>query len=446
MKTSRLIATALVASALAGGVAARPASALFFNYTAGIQVQNLAASTASIVISFINPDGTQAGTTNDTIPANGSKTYFPLSGVSAGFNGSAVVSSDQQVAAVVNVLGNNGAAGASYIGFSAGANNLQVPLLMKDNYGYNTWFKVQNVGNAATNITVNYSDGGSASANNVQPNAAATFDQALETHGQTVFAATISASGGQPIAATVIEENPATMFAYNSFTGGSTGPVMPLINANNYGYITGVQIKNGSGSASTVTISYTPSFAGTACTETQTIPGNQSATFALGAFSTGLPPGATSTCALGATFVGSGRVTGNSANADLTVIVNQLNNSVGTGEAYGGFNLSSATSKVVMPLIMDRNYGFYTGFSVMNVGGAATDINCTFSNSAVTQSALAVPPGGALTAVQLNAIGNGYVGGATCTASGGGQIVGIVNELSDAPGDTFLVYEAINVP
>jgi hypothetical protein len=240
MKKTRLLFSALAAAALVGGVAARPASASLFNYTAGIQVQNLSASNASIVISFVNQDGTQAGTTNDTVPANGSKTYFPLQGVSAGFNGSAVVSSDQQVAAVVNVLGNNGAAGASYIGFSAGANTLKIPLLMKDNYGFNTWFNVQNVGNAATNITVNYTDGTSASKNNIQPNASATFDQALEAHGQTVFAATVSASGGQPIAATVIEENPSTMFAHNSFTAGSNNPAMPLINANNYGYITGV--------------------------------------------------------------------------------------------------------------------------------------------------------------------------------------------------------------
>lgn len=445
MNKTRVLVSALAAAGLMAGVGARPASATLFNYTAGIQVQNLSATTASIVISFVNQDGTQAGTTNDTVPANGSKAYFPLQGVSAGFNGSAVVSSDQQVAAVVNVLGNNGAAGASYIGFAAGANTLQIPLLMKDNFGFNTWFNVQNVGNAATNITVNYTDGTSATRNNVQPNASATFDQSLETHSQTVFAATVSASGGQPVVATVIEENPSTMFAYNSFTAGSTNPAMPLINANNFGYITGVQIKNAGNQATNVTVSYTPSGAGAACTETQTIAAGQSANYALGVFTLGVPPGATTTCALGSTFVGSAQVTANSANQPLTVIVNQLNNTAGTGEAYGGFDPATATSTVVMPLIMDRNFGFFTGFSVMNVGGAATTVNCTFSNSAVTQNGN-INPGQALTLLQLNAIGNGYVGSATCTASAGGKIVGIVNELNNAPGDQFLVYESINVP
>lgn len=441
----KIVAAALAASGLsATALPQQQASGLAFTYTAGIQVQNLSNAQATIVITFYNPDGTQAGTTNDTIPANGSKTYFPLSAVSAGFDGSAIISADQQVAAIVNVLGNNGVAGAAYSGSPVGSPTVDLPLLMKNNFGFNTWFKVQNAGNTATNITVNYSDGTSASATNVQPGASAIFDQSLEAHNAAVFAATVTSNNNQPLVAAVIEESSSVMFAYSGFASGSTNPVMPLVNANNFGYITGIQIKNGGSSASSVTVTYTRSSAPfDSCTETRTIQAGQSETFALYAFSVA---GTTSSnCPFGQTFVGSARVTANSANVPLTVIVNQLNNSQGTGEAYGGFDPAQATSKVVMPLIMDRNFGYFTGFNVMNIGTAATNVTCTFTNSSRTVTA-SLNPGQALTDVQLNQLGNGYVGSATCTGGAGSKLAGVVNELNNdpPPSDKFLVYEAIS--
>lgn len=441
MKKARLLMASLIAAAGIGiASGATPASALFFSYSAGIQVQNLSGSTANIVITFYDAAGATAGTTNDTIGANGSKTYFPLNAVAAGFNGSAIVSADQQVAAVVNVLGNDGVAAASYIGMQAGATGVQIPLLMKGNFGFNTWFKVQNVGSAATNITVNYTDGTSASATNVAPGAAATFDQATENHNAAVFAATVSSA--QPIVASVIEESQTSMFAYNGFTGGSTLPVMPLINANNFDFITGVQIQNSGGSATNVTVTYT-STGGSSCTETQTIPANSSATFALGVFTLGAPAGATTTCTQGATFVGSARVTTNSASQPLNVIVNQLNNVSGAGEAYSGFNPDALTNKVVMPLIMDRNFGYFTGFNVVNAGAASTNVACTFTGTSYTVNAT-LAAGAALNDVQLDKISNGYVGSATCTGDAGAKLAGVVNELGTGSGDQFLVYEAIN--
>ncbi len=442
MKKARLIVASLIATAGIGMASgATPASATFFSYSAGIQVQNLSGSTANIGISFYDSAGVVAGTTSDAISGNSSKTYFPLNAVASGFNGSAIVSADQPVAAVVNVLGSGGVAAASYIGMQAGANSVQIPLLMKGNYGFNTWFKVQNVGSAATNITVNYTDGTNAAASNVAPGAAATFDQNTENHNATVFAATVSSSG-QPLVASVIEESQSTMFAFNGFTGGSTNPVMPLINANNFGFITGVQIQNSGASATNVEVTYT-STGGATCTETQTIPANTSATFALGVFTTGTPAGATTNCTTGATFVGSARVTGNSASMPLNVIVNQLNNSTSAGEAYSGFDPSTLTNKVVMPLIMDRNYGYFTGFNIVNAGAAATNVTCTFTNSSVVVNAN-LAAGAVLNDVQQNKMADGYVGSAICTGDAGAKLAAVVNELGTGSGDQFLVYEAIN--
>jgi hypothetical protein len=347
-----------------------------------------------------------------------------------------VIAADQPVAAISNVLGNGAAAAASYVGASAGGSPVNLPLLMKANGPWNSWFNVQNTGAADATVTVAYSDGTTAGPVTIPAGAAHTFDQAAETHTPTVFSGVVSSD--QPVAVTVIEESTAIMFAYSGFVGGSPYPVMPLINANNSGYITGVQIQNTGGTATDVTVSYT-AVTGTDCTETQTIGANASATFALAAFSNG----ANSTCVPTAKFVGSAAVTANSAGHDLSVIVNQLGTA--NGEAYGGFDPASASDTVVMPLIMDRNSGFFTGFNVQNVGSDSTDVNCTFTGSAVTASAT-LAPGEALSDIQNNKIADGYVGSATCVASGGtdNMIVGVVNEVKPGTTDLLLVYEGVN--
>lgn len=422
------------------GFGAGSARAGAFTYTSGFQVQNLDNTQASIDIHFYDQAGNlEASVNGDTIASLGSKTYFPLNQVPSGFNGSVVVASTTQVAAVSNVHGNGFNANASYVAFNTGNTSVQIPLLMKGNSGFNTWFNVQNTGASDASVTVNYSDGTSAN-KTVKPYASQTFDQATETHGVKVFSANVSST--QPVAVTVIEEDSKTMFAYNGFLGASTNPVMPLVNTNNSGFTTGIQIQNSGGSSTNVTVSYTPSSAGTACTETQTVPAGQSKTFALGAFATG----AYSNCAGGAKFIGSAQVTGNTASQPLVAVVNQ--HFIGrNGEAYGGFDAANATDKVVLPLIMDRNSGYWTGFNLMNVGGGSTSVSCTFTNTSYHVGPVTLAAGAALTDLQNGKIADKYVGSATCTASNpADQIIAVVNELGPSGTlDQLLVYEGIPV-
>lgn len=436
MKFARvLLALALVLVAFG---AASGAQAQAFTYSSGFQVQNLEAVQATITITFYEQNGNQAAQVTATVDANGSKTYFPLTDVADGFNGSVVISSDKQVAAIGNILGDGGLAAASYSAATTGSNQVLIPLLMKDNSGYNTWFNIQNTGASVATVTVDYSDGTTATAD-IQPGAAHTFNQATETHSEKVFSAIVDSN--QPIAATVIEESSTVMFAFSGFASGTVAPVLPLINANNVGYVTGIQIQNAGATDSTVTLSYTPSPGlGTACIETQSIPAGQSKTFGLYAFAGAALPGMTTDCVANARFVGSAKVTTNSASMPLTVIVNQL--SAVNGEAYNAFAGGSDT--VVMPLIMDRNGGFYTGFNVQNIGAAATTVTCSFTNSTVQVGPTTLQPGQALNAIQNGAIGESYVGSATCSAPGG-EIVGVVNEVGPAASaDQLLVYEGVN--
>jgi hypothetical protein len=427
------------------------------SYDSGFQVQNLSTTTAAtITITYYKQDGTVDTTVSDSIAADSSNTYFPI-GAAAGFNGSVVISSDQPVAAIANIL--RGQQGASYSGFDGGASTVSLPLINKNNYGIDTWFNVQNAGSADTTVTVAYSDQPTCNETaTITAGAAATFDQATNTclPDGYVGAATITTSGGSDaIVASVMQVASNGLFAYNGFTGGSANPVMPLISANWYGFHTGAQIQNTGSTATDVTVSYTPAGAGqgTACTETKTIQPGTSETFALYAFS--LNGSTTSTCTFGEAFNGSMAVTGNTANQDLVAIVNQTNFAT-NGSAYNGFDPASATNTVVLPLIQD-SYGIWTGYNILNVGASDT-ITCSYSGGTPAQDVSETKGTNEAMSVQnINGVatgalpgnvqgGAGYVGSATCTAGGGGQLLGVVNQATyvSTGGDTTLTYEAFN--
>ena len=454
MKAARILVGVAVVLMALFGTGLQKAQASMFTYTSGFQVQNTdTVNPAVVTIDFYNGDGTQPANSEikDSIPAGTNKTYFPLTTVPSGFQGSVVVSSSTKVASIVNILGSGGAqpVGAAYVGATAGSPTLLIPLLMKGNGGFNTWFSVQNTGSSAADITANYSDGTLKTISAVQPGAAAIFDQSTETHSVKVFSAVVSSTGNTPLASAVIEESPSVIDAYSGVIAGSTTVVFPLINANNAGNLTGITIQNAGSSDTTVTLSYTPSDAssGTACTETQTIPHGQSNTFAFLTFAGVSQPGVTTNCIGKAKFVGSAIVTANSTNQPLVAIVNQLKPGV-NGEAYNAFDPASATNQVVLPLIMDHNSNWWTGFSVMNVGSASTNVTCTFSNSTYTVSK-PLGQNQSFTDLQYGKLapaGGKYVGSGTCTADGSGKIVAVVNELNTVNvGANLLVYEGIPV-
>jgi hypothetical protein len=450
MKALRLAAALVMALTLV--VIAGPLSSFAANtYSTGFQVQNLSSSVANVTIAFYpQNNGTPSASVSTTIQPKSSALYATLpSSVTAGFTGGAVISSDQNVASLVNVIANgNFNYGDSYTGVTAGANSVTIPLLFKASFGFNTFFNVQNTGSAAASVSITYSGGGLGSPLTqgpftIQPGSSTQFDQSANASLPAGFNGSAVVTSNQPVAAAVVEAGPTTLLAYNGFTSTSTAPVFPLVNANNSGFITGISLQNAGTSATNVTVSYTPSAAGAACTETQTIQPKGTAFFALNAFASSV---AGENCANGAKFVGSGRVTANSANQPLVGVVNQLNSASNKAGSYNGANPAEATSAVVFPIIQDRFFGYFTGFSIVNVGSSATPVTCTFSGTGATQSVASLAPGATFTAVQQGAIANAYNGSGTCTASAAGaKIVGILNQVNpSATTDAFFVSNGIN--
>jgi hypothetical protein len=426
-----------------------PASAQSITWTSGFQVQNLESTAANIVIKYFNQDGTQPiADVVDTVPANGSKTYYPIHAAD-GFNGSVVVESDQPIVAIANTLGNNPQYAASTEGISQGGNSVKLPLIMRGNAGYYTWFNVQNAGSTDASVSVSYVPGSAGNAHSegpitIKPGASHTFDQHDVTQLGTTFVGSAVVTSDQPIVATVMQvgETYKNMMGYNGFTQGSTTVSLPLVMSNNNGYYTGFQVQNVGTSATTVTVSYGSNLAGSFAPvdETATLQPNESKTFFQNAGQFLTPR-----------YIGSATIT---ASEPIVAIVNQVKmTGVILGTAYNGFDPSTATSKVSAPLIMANNSGYYTGIQVMNVGSAATNITVTYGPN--TAGSYAPPaethtlqPGDSYNSIQNSGgwTGNKYIGSLTVEASPGtSQIVMIVNQVwPAAPGDQFMTYDGFS--
>lgn len=440
----------LVLVLLVAAFAVPGASAQSIVWTSGFQVQNLSSSPASISIMYYNQDGTKPiPDVADTIPALGSKTYYPIHAAS-GFNGSVVVESlDAEIVAIANTLGNNPQYAASTESFAAGANSVKLPLIMRGNSGYYTWFNVQNAGSGDASVTVQFIPGSDGTgyttpAATIKQGAAKTYDQHDLTQIGSKFIGSAVVTSNKPIVATVMQvgETFKNMMGYNGFVAGSTKVSMPLIMSNNSGYYTGFQVQNVGTAATTVTIDYGANLAGSfaPADESATLQPNESKTFLQSAGQWATP-----------TYVGSATIT--STGEPVVAIVNQVK-LTGTvlGTAYNGFDPGSATDKVSAPLIMANNSGYYTGIRVMNVGTSATSITVTYGPNtagsfAPSAETATLQPGDSYNSIQNSGAwaGNTYVGSLTVEAASGGKIVMIVNQIwPAAPGDQFMTYDGFN--
>jgi hypothetical protein len=463
----------------------------------GFQVQNLGTGTANISITYYNADGTLAsgaGVVNpqvDTIPAGQSKTYFQstITGAPAGFKGSVVISSDQQIAAIGNILGASAPAsaagilqyGGSYSGFNAGATTANLPLIQRGNFGFDTFVAVQNAGTADATVTVDYKPAagapGSAASESatIKPGAAKIFDQNATAAGAPALGTTfvgsakVTSTNGQAIVATASQVGTGsikTMLTYDGFGAGAPSILMPLIQGNNFGFSSALGIQNIGTVDTTITVKYSANVAiaqtlplcGALADATVAIKAGESANVFN---SKGLLGNGTQTpgsFADGCAYVGAATIT-SSPSTNLVGVANQLKTTgIANGSAYEGFSSTSGTKNLSAPLLFANNAGFFTGFQIQNTGTTPTSITltygantatgtptpCTAPPAAVTKT---IPPGASdtfLTTTGLSAPGCKYIGSGTVTSTTE-NIIGIVNELQQPTlGDQFLTYNAFN--
>jgi hypothetical protein len=473
------IIQALVALGIVSSLAIAPIStASVFAQSGGtfassIQVQNLSTtSVANINIQYYNQDGTSptmnAGISNpvpDTVQPGASNSYYPIH-TAAGFNGSVVISSDQQVAAISNLVVNSTAQGIdSYVGVQSGGQTIYYPLVMKGNSSQTSLLTVQNTstsGDATVSLSFTAEIGSSypaiaAQTLTIKPGASQTYDlntaAAFSAIPKWVGAATakVTAPSGGTVAGVAVTVNTKNSGAsqlntYNAFAAGSTTVQLPLIQENNNGNRTSVNCQNIDPSATTtISVAYTGEGGMSKAGESKTGVGPNGLAVFLQNYT-----GTTK-------FVGSATVSSNPA-VPLVCVVNQQKPSKGQSSSYVGFDPATATTKVILPLIQSKNgtaaKGWvYTSINLATADGASHPIQCTFQPA----PGISTPPaqsgtGPSVVLIQSDVFGNAgkFVGGATCTSSDANvKLFAIVNQTRqntpEAVRDVLASYDGFNI-
>jgi hypothetical protein len=203
----------------------------YYDYNTSLSVQNLGAAATTVNVAYTGG----ATSTANLAPNQSVEFYSPAvaglpSGDAAGRVAATITSTGgQPIVALVNESNLTNRA-ASYSGFAAGSTTAYAPVLFKAYYEYNTSVNCQNVGGAATTITLSYSpanDGPNptGSANEVSPSVAPgasyEFYQPADADLLDGYSGAGTMTASQPIVCVVNEDqnlNPALvdlLYAYN---------------------------------------------------------------------------------------------------------------------------------------------------------------------------------------------------------------------------------------
>lgn len=465
--------------------------------SSAFQVQNLGTEDTTVTVKYYNADGTEAASQQKVVRAQSSVTFLPFDvtetdsfvtmAAPEGFIGGVVIESDSPIVAITNLTGD--ARGSSYPGFEMGAEQINLPLIARNN-GFSTSFSVQNAGTAAATVNISYAGANpntgdavtaSEDAFTLQPGAARQFYQVDKTELGEVFvgAGTVSSSGNQLVVA-VTQEGNNQLLTYDGFTAGSNTVAVPLLMAHNYGSYTGLQIQNAGTNSTNVTVSYSPN-AATQAPDGYTVCANAPQDVVVNDLAAGasvtllqLEGEANNTPSIlfedefeGCTYVGGATVT--SSGEPLVAIINQVDE---TGKkqasAYEGFNPANATQRIEAPVVFAQNTNsngnatLFSAIQVQNTGSADTTVTVTYSpNSAtgegactgVTSAQKDITAGNSDYIFQSTALdpsnfpdGCTYVGSATIEA--GQNIVAIVNQTDSdstlANTDVLFTYNGFN--
>lgn len=481
-----LVATGLAVTGVAAVMPSHAAStpkSLSTNFT----LVNLGTSLATVNVGYYT-DSSATGTggnawtadaanTNLSLAANGGQAVIRqyTDGTLAPGKGSVVVSSDQALGAVVQILqrvsGVNATSGA-YAGVSSPSSTYYVPIVARRGSSasgtINSQIIIQNAGSSAASVSVNFSNGFS-KALTIAANASYYYDLDDETGITSPFvgSAVVSASGGAQI---VVISNFFTgadgMQTFNAFPASSVGTTwrVPQFNSRlGNGLSTPVAVQNLSGStiaAGAITLS---------CVGDPNYNGGSSADFSktnaaevLNNASYAFNPVTDSSIA--ANWQGACTVT---APGNVVSFV-QMRFVGGTGNpnnaaAYEAINASGTNKTAFVPLVAKRlANGFATAVSIQNLSSSTATVTfrykaglAGFSDSTVGPYTIAAGgslihnhrlPGTGGTGASVHNLPDGWQG--TLVVESDQPIDGFVqltNYLNPA-GDTFMAHNIFTQP
>lgn len=468
MKTTslrRTVAIVLVALLLLQGLAitayAGPPAG---TWVTGIQVQNVdTVNNANITVTFYWAAGTAsagqvAHSFTDTILAGKSKTYYVpnIGALPTNFVGSVVVSSDVEVAAILNTT--KVAAGTSAepkrigsaVGVSVPSTTVYAPYLRKDYYGRNSYIAVQNTSGADATAYVTYRDATGAAITAANESAVIgaystkIFYQNDNTNLPAGFSGSAVITSTAPLAVVANNANAGTSVgtagfeSYNGFASsqGATKIFLPKLTVNYSDYQSSFTIQNAGTVAANMTITYT--FGTNTWTKTSGLiqPGAAWSVYLATSSASGIPAGTSGP--------GSAVVT---SSQPMVALVTEVKSTLGYSVISVGVADGQATDTVLFPKFDSEFSNYNSGIQIQNVGTTTTTVTLTFSKAGspdVTKSAQ-IGPGKSTAWYGPNlGLGAGWTGSVVAVSSGGVPIAGIhTNRNSALLGDTYTAYNGI---
>jgi hypothetical protein len=238
----------------------------YFNYYTNVIAQNASSGPINITLEIYEAGvaAPVATETKSNVPSGASVAFDQTNHPNLQQNKaySAIIKGTGNIAAVVNIYGLGPANRQlySYNPFASGAEVAYAPVIMNNYFGFNTALTVQNIGDAATSVTVTYGTGQTENAN-IGPGASAVFLN-FGTHTNlpvgTITGAKVQAAPGGMIVATVNESQTGSAYAasYSGAAAGSTTVSAPIVMRSYFTYHSSVTCQNISGSTQNITITY----------------------------------------------------------------------------------------------------------------------------------------------------------------------------------------------
>ena len=428
-KTLPIIVIVVLLAVAVSVVGALPGS----GWKSGQQVQNVGGSSAQVVLTAYDQTGTSFNCGTESVAAGASVTYLTDSDcpVPAGFLGSAVVSADQPIAAIVNVNNKGtGLAAGQYQGTDGAdvATTISFPLVKNDHNGRTTTFYVQNASNSTNDMTATFNVGGSnytKTYTGVPANAMVIVSPTDTTPSMPSGPGTVGSLtvvGTQPLAGSSLEHETSAPVGENlqaskAFTAadGSTDVFCPLFRKNHTAknQTTGAQVQNVGGAAVDVDFTFNAA-GGTYGPYTETIAPGASHTFFAGSLA-GIPDGAVGSATIGST-------------GPVVAVVNDKGVQDGNTRVTTYACFGSGGTSVNVPLAKEFAGGNTTGIQVQNIGGAATTVTleykATNGKALTVESVNSVAPGTSITSWGIS----NYPNAEWSVVSGvAGDMVGTVN-------------------
>lgn len=418
----------------AGIVAAQGTQPPGGGWESGQQIQNAGSSNANVVLNAYAQNGTEYSCDAQTLTPGASFTWLPANcSAPAGFQGSAVASSDQPIVAVVNVNNRTvGAAAGQYQGTSGSdvSTSISFPLVKHNHAGRTTTFYIQNASSSTNNITATFRRVGDAQAyvatyNNVPANAMVIVSPADTTpvfpSGTGTGVGGLIVSGTQPVAGSSLEHEHTATVAANlqasrGFVPGDYDSTVycPLAR---YGFgalntTTGLQVQNVGGSNIDVDVTYNVIFPAARTVTVPTV--------------TGVAPGASANF-LASDHLATGELASITVEAtgEVAAITNDRADAPNPRRftTYACFGAGNATNGVSLPLVKEDFFHNTTGVQVQNVGNAPATFTLTYTTNngdvVTVANTTAVPAGESKTFFRI-------FGGGTS----GINITGDVNDLN----------------